>query len=81
MSGIRKLADKYCVKEDDGLHVNKQACKESATNAAITVALIGFAVIGGLAVVGLATIGVKTIKTGADTVCEGVDHVMKLVGK
>lgn len=72
MSKLKKLTDKYFVKED-GFRINKKACKEDIQAAAFDVMIITMLVVGGLAVVGLATIGVQSVKTGANTLRKGAN--------
>ena len=74
---IKRLSNKYFVKEDDGKRrINRKAVKETAGTIAFDVVFAGFAVVGCLAVVGLATIGVRTIRLGATTIHDGTVHVI-----
>ncbi len=72
---IKRLKDKYFVEEDDGLRINKKACKDDAQAAAMDILVLTCLVAGGLAMIGLATIGVRTIRLGANTLREGATIV------
>lgn len=81
-TGIKKLKDKYFVKEEDGGYkLNKEEAKKSAQSAMFDAILLGTAVAGALCVIGLARIGLQTLKLGATTVREGktivVSHFRK----
>ena len=65
MKGIKKLSDKYFVKEHDGVHINTEEVKKTAGAVAFeTIFFTGLAV-GGLAAIGLAKIGLETVRDGA----------------
>ena len=71
-TGIKKMKDKYFVKEEDGGYkLNKEEAKKSAQSAMFDAILLGTAVAGALCVIGLARIGLQTLKLGATTVREG----------
>lgn len=71
-TGIKKLKDKYFVKEEDGGYkLNKEKAKKSAQSAMFDAILLGTAVAGTLCVIGLARIGLQTLKLGATTVRDG----------
>jgi hypothetical protein len=71
-TGIKKLKDKYFVKEEDGGYkLNKEEAKKSAQSAMFDAILLGVAAAGTLCVIGLARIGLQTLKLGATTVREG----------
>lgn len=71
-TGIKKLKDKYFVKEEDGGYkLNKEEAKKSAHSAMFNAILLGTAVAGTLCVIGLARIGLQTLKLGVTTVREG----------
>ena len=71
-TGIKKLKDKYFVKEENGgSKLNKEEAKKSAQGAMFDAIVIGTAVAGTLCVIGLARIGLQTLKLGATTVREG----------
>ena len=63
-TGIKKLKDKYFVKEEDGGYkLNKEEAKKSAQSAMFDAILLGTAVAGALCVIGLA-LGVTTVREG-----------------
>ena len=67
-TGIKKLKDKYFVKEEDGGYkLNKEEAKKSAQSAMFDAILLGTAVAGTLCVIGLARIGLQTLKLGVTT--------------
>ena len=66
-TGIKKLKDKYFVKEEDGGYkLNKEEAKKSAQSAMFDAILLGTAVAGTLCVIGLAQIGRNNRPRGQD---------------
>ena len=78
---MKRLKDKYFIAEDDGIHLNKDACKKDAQALAYDGIILTALVVGSLAAVGLAAIGVRTIRIGASTLREGatiaISHLRK----
>ena len=65
---IKKLSEKYFVKEDDGVHINTDEVKKTAGTVAFETVFFTGLVLGGLAAIGLARIGLETIRDGANIV-------------
>lgn len=65
MKGIKKMRDKYFVKENDGIHINTKEVKKTAGAVAIETVLFAGLAVGGLAAIGLAKIGLDTVRDGA----------------
>ena len=80
MSKMKHLKDKYFI-EDDGLHVNKEACKKSAEAAMFDALIISTLAVGGLCAIGLARIGLQTLRLGAVTLREGATIVVSHLRK
>ena len=63
---IKRLSEKYFVKEDDGIHINKEEVKKTAGALAFETAFFVGLAVGGLAMIGLARIGLQTVRDGAE---------------